>query len=411
MAQITDAAVARLKIPPGKIIFDTQLPGFGVRGLSDGRKSWVVQKRLGSQHVRKVIGDVALMPVKEARAEAMVLLAAIAKGEDPRTAALRQPGTLRELCEAYLEAKESKLRSRSLVELRRYLLAPGYWSVLHRLQLVELHRRHITDQARKIAKERGGVTGNRAHTALSGALSWGVKEGWCEHNVASGSNLPFEGERSRSRVLSPDELAVIWRAAGDETLGQFGPITRLLVALPMRRNEIGELRAREVDLEARLIRLPAERTKQGKPHTVPLNALASEVLRELMVDGGDGDYVFAGERGAMGYSLWHQGKQRLDALLSTAGASIPSWTLHDLRRSCRTYLGKLRVARDIAESLLGHSYRGEVEETYDRHDYWSEKVEGLARWDGFLRAALRGQADAYVKSFEPKPASVTELRA
>ena len=246
MAQLTDAAVARLKIPPGKIVFDAQLQGFGVRGVfPDGRKSWVVQKRLGSQHVRKVIGDTAVMPAKQARAEAQALLGAIGKGEDPRTEELRKPGTVLELANEYLavgERKGGKLSPRTKVELRRYLLK--YWKPLHRLQLVEVTRRTITQQARAIAKDKGGVTGNRAFVALSAMLSWGAREGWLDANPAINANLPFGEEKARDRVLSPDELAAIWRAAGDESLGLFGPIARLLLALPLRRSEIGGWRGR-----------------------------------------------------------------------------------------------------------------------------------------------------------------------
>ena len=417
MAQLTDAAVARLKIPPGKIVFDAQLQGFGVRGLSDGRKSWVVQKRLGSQHVRKVIGDTAVMPAKQARAEAQALLGAIGKGEDPRTEELRKPGTVLELTNEYLavgeKRKGGKLSPRTKVELRRYLLK--YWKPLHRLQLVEVTRRTITQQARAIAKDKGGVTGNRAFVALSAMLSWGAREGWLDANPAINANLPFGEEKARDRVLSPDELAAIWRAAGDESLGLFGPIARLLLALPLRRSEIGGLRADEVDLDQRLIKLPAERCKNRRPHTIPINELAVQVLRTAPTL--DGDTLFGGTRGGLiGFRNWATGSTRLNALLQAAGTPVENWTLHDFRRTCATRLGDLGVLPHVVECLLAHvsGFRAGVAGTYNRARYMDDMTEAMTRWAGYINACLTGATERYIESLRPPQAPaapVTELHA
>jgi integrase len=415
MALLTDAYVAKLRLAPGEREFDDKLSGYGVRGRKDGRLSRIIQKKLNGQTITIVVGDTAVVRDKEARARAMVLLAAIARGEDPRTEALRQPGTVRELVTAYLEAAEQSLRPRTLIELRRYLLAHGYWTPLHRLQLVELTRRHITQRAREIAKQRGGPTGNRAFVAFSGALSWGVREGWLETNPAIGANPPHEGEKPRSRILSPDELAAIWRAAGDETLGYFGPVVRLLLAVPLRRTEIGALRPNEVSFDERKITLSPERTKNKREHTVPINELVVRVLREIPVV--DGDTLFGGTRGGMnGYTAWGRGFKQLNALLRAAGTPVENWSLHDLRRTCATRLGELGVLPHIVECLLGHvsGFRAGVAGTYNRAAYLDDMTAAMGRWAGYISACLTGTTERYVKSLRPPqqpPAPATELHA
>jgi integrase len=52
------------------------------------------------------------------------------------------------------------------------------------------------------------------------------------------------------------------------------------------------------------------------------------------------------------------------------------FTVHDLRRTCRSLLASLRVPRHIAERCLNHKLRG-VEEIYDRYDYFDERKEAL----------------------------------
>jgi hypothetical protein len=91
MPRLTDACVAKLKLKSAQRVFDDKLAGFGVRGRKDGRLSWIVQRKLRGSTITMAIADTALMREKEARAKAMTLLAAIARGEDPRTEALRAP--------------------------------------------------------------------------------------------------------------------------------------------------------------------------------------------------------------------------------------------------------------------------------------------------------------------------------
>ena len=58
---------------------------------------------------------------------------------------------------------------------------------------------------------------------------------------------------------------------------------------------------------------------------------------------------------------------------------LPPWVNHDLRRTLRTGLSKLRIDRDIREAVLAHTRPG-VEGVYDRHDYFDEKRDALERW-------------------------------
>ena len=63
---------------------------------------------------------------------------------------------------------------------------------------------------------------------------------------------------------------------------------------------------------------------------------------------------------------------------------LPSWVNHDLRRSLRTGLSKLRIDFDVREAVLGHVRPGVVG-TYDRHDYQLEKKDALQRWAAYVQ--------------------------
>jgi len=75
-------------------------------------------------------------------------------------------------------------------------------------------------------------------------------------------------------------------------------------------------------------------------------------------------------------------KAKLDAL-----SGVSDWKLHDLRRTCRTGLGSLGVARETSERVIGHTL-GVLDEVYDRGSYREQKLDALARWEARLLAIV-----------------------
>ena len=113
-------------------------------------------------------------------------------------------------------------------------------------------------------------------------------------------------EKSRDRVLDLIELGAVWRLAPEA--GQpFGDIVRLLILTGCRKNEVGELRWREIDFDKAAINLPRHRTKNGRPHAIPLPPRAVEILRAQPETSSP--LVF-------GSFAWSRAKSKLDALLA-----------------------------------------------------------------------------------------------
>jgi integrase len=74
-------------------------------------------------------------------------------------------------------------------------------------------------------------------------------------------------------------------------------------------------------------------------------------------------------------------KRALDKL-----ALVAPWTLHDLRRTFRTNLGRLKVRPDIAERIVNHiTARTDMEETYDLYTYLPEMRETMEKWEAFVQ--------------------------
>ena len=128
-------------------------------------------------------------------------------------------------------------------------------------------------ELRTIIKERGPVAADRGRSTLSAFFGWAIGEGVVEVNPVVGTNKASKGV-SRERVLSDAEFVAIWNAA---PASDYGRIVELLMLTGQRRDEIAGLRLSELK-QAGMIALPAERTKNSRPHDIPLSIQAQAVL-------------------------------------------------------------------------------------------------------------------------------------
>ena len=277
-------------------------------------------------------------------------------------------------CLIEAKATQSEFRNRHY-EATEYHLNT-LWKRLHKLTLAAVNRATVAAQVRVIAKENGPVAANRARASLSAMFRWAIGEGLCEDNPVVGTNKQEEnGPRERS--LSDAETAAVWLAA---PANDYGHIVRLILLTGCRRTELGDLQWPEIDLEARTITLPKERTKNGQEHTVPLCDAALEILKAIPRREGR-DFVFGAGEG--GYSGWSKAKAALDK----AAKLKEAWTLHDLRRTVRTGFGTLGVLPHVAEAALNH-LPPKLIRTYDRNSYAKEIKAALDLWANHLAVAI-----------------------
>jgi integrase len=185
---------------------------------------------------------------------------------------------------------------------------------------------------------------------------------------------------ARDRVLSDAELTAVWRAS--DRNDDLSKIVRLLILLGQRRQEVGGMCWSELDLEHAVWRIPAERSKNKRPHTMPLPEAAMQVIRQVWRQR-DRDYLFG--RSERGFNGWNA-KAVLDER-----AGIAAWTLHDLRRSLASGLGDLGVQPHVIEAVLNHqTFKRGVSGTYNKSLYEREKVAALVLWSDHVNALVNG---------------------
>lgn len=395
--KFTKAAVAALKRPIDKadhVEWDDDLPGFGVR-LRGNSKTYLVQFRVGLQQRRESIGDVRKMQLDDARKAAQQRFAWAKLGIDPaaerakaRAAAVAATLTLGAVVDRYLATKETAHRPRTHEAARRYLTK--HWGSLRDRSLDSIKRADVAALLHDLTKTHGRIAAARARSQLSALYTWAMKEGLCEANPVASTNSPDAGVKPRERVLSDTEIKVMWTACRDDS---FGKIAKLLLLTGCRRDEIGGLRWDEVDFDTGAMSIPGTRTKSRKTLTLSLPAPALDILRSVpRIDGRI--HVF-GRQGGNGFGGWSATMTDLRLRIAAITGKAPDWTLHDLRRTMRSGLGRGAVPPHIAELAIGHARKG-IEATYDRYHYGAEIAAALDRWAGHVMAVVEGRESKVV---------------
>jgi integrase len=404
--ELTDTMAATLEPPPGKIEhfeWDSKLPGFGIRlrklGAEISRR-WYLQYRVGRQQRRESLGDVRKIRLDAARKIARTRFAQVELGQDPaadraatRIEAAAVKLTVGAVADRYLKAKRDTLRPSTYSSAVRYFEL--HWKALRQTPIGAVKRADVAAILQEMMAAHGKVAAARARSNLSALYSWAMREGLTESNPTIATNIPDAGVKSRERVLGDDEIRTIWNACLDD---DFGRIIKLLILCGCRRSEIGELRWSEIDLDSGVMTIDGKRIKNGRTLTLALAPAAIEILRSVP-RRDDREYIF-GKHGRGGFNAWSYCTIALNGRITTAtGRSLPAWTIHDLRRSMRSGLGRLGVAPHVAELVIGHA-KGGIIAVYDKHTYGPEIKTALARW-----------ADHVASVLEERPSNVVSWRA
>jgi integrase len=425
-----------LQLPAGKqdhIVWDDDIPGFGLRLRAGGSRNWVFQYALGDKQRRLSLGAAApesFSTVKDKdgngkdqiiklgiRDQAAQLHAKVKLGQDPASEKTdnrrRASDTFEAIAKKYLAAKKKSTRPGTYTETERHVLKHA--RPLNGLQVANIARRDIAALVSTIKENSGPVAANRVRSTLSDFFAWAMSEGidGIENNPVLGTKK--SEERSRERWLDDHELRLIWKCSGDD---HYGAIIKLLMLTGQRADEIASLQWSEIgevivreeridgvrlpEFGVNAIELPAERTKNKKPHLVPLSdaavALLAKQQRRVDDDGTLREFVFG--IGQRGFSGWSRCKERLDQRITKElGGELPHWTPHDARRTMSTIMNdRLDVLPHVVEAILNHvssqgSGKSGVSGTYNKALYLRQRVSALRLWADHLMAVVEGHQD------------------
>ena len=379
MAKLTTATISKrtveaLAVEKDTVYWDSELSGFGVRAYPSGSKYYVVQTRANGKAAKRVtVGRHGIVTAEEARRRAALIIARIKAGEEPLAepaAALAEGPTVGEIARRWLE-EHVKVRCKPrTVEMYTLIVRKHLLPALGRVPALAVDHGRVAELHHSM---RGTPSmANRTVEALS--RIWNSAEDRGELPEASNPcRLVVKNrERGRERFLSEEEFRRLGRALAEaEARGRGLSVhavaaIRLLLLTGLRRNEVLTLRWRDVDLDARELKL--EDSKTGA-RVAPLSPEAARVLAGIpRVEGNP--HVIPGQKPGTHLRNLNDPWDRI-----RRSAKLEDVRLHDCRHSFASRALALGEGLTMIGKLLGHT-----------------KVETTARYAHLARESVRESA-------------------
>ena len=397
--KFTDRFISSLKPETGKqdrMLFDTEVQGFGVRVGRSGVKTFILQARTRTGRTwRTPLGKYPTFNVVKARGRARELIGELAKGRDPfaeREEKRNRPAayTLGMAIEDWRAHRAAYGSPRYAAKAARTLLA----ALADRLNLpaVALSRSEIGALWSSWQGERAekGSTEGRSQrrlvaTRVRAVYRHAIKTGRLDPGDDPTLSLELPPRsKPRNRFLNDGELRRVWRAAGSLP-SPAGAYVRFLMTSVVRVREAAGAEWGEFDARRALWVIPEERMKGAAPHIVPLGAAA----RETLATAGPTHmrWVFPRRDGRNCLTSVDRVKAALDrALALDGGPPMQPWVLHDLRRSFATWAARNKIDSIVADKCLAHAPArlSATARVYQTHDFLEDRRDALQRYGEFL---------------------------
>ncbi len=282
------------------------------------------------------------------------------------------------------------------------------WSYVYALKITQRAEKHLLPNIGQMAiedikpmdvinvlklAEAGGRVDltTRIRQYITRAYRYGIGFGYCEQNPAS--ELPndiFEKavKENYAHTTDPKVLTQVLKAI-DSYTGDISTKKALELApyIFLRSKELAGIRWDEIDLEKRLIEIPAERMKKKRPHVVPMSSKVIEIIEYMQPLSGDCEYLFPSPRtkarpineGSLNPGLHRLGFKNIQ-------------TFHGFRHTASTMLNEMGFMGDVIEKQLAHEEANKVRGAYNKAQYLPQRKAMLQAWSDYLDGLKKGAA-------------------
>jgi len=269
-------------------------------------------------------------------------------------------------------ADQGQIRQRTVKEYGRYL---GVFPFA-RQAIGDVTPRQLIERLHTLDNRPGEK--EHAFRVARTFFRWCVREHLIEQSPLLRMAPPPTG-RPRERVLSEDELRVLWshvRTPGSS----FEALVAFLILTGCRRGEAAQLRWEWINQEQQTITFPGTITKNGRTHSIPYGDLTRDTLAHASRSCAHGVLAFPGRTAGI-ISGWGKLKARLDR-----DCQVVNWTLHDIRRTYATAMQRLGVRLEVTEQLLNHrASRAGVVGIYQQYGFEREMREAMLRFEKYVQ--------------------------
>lgn len=361
---------------------------------TDGRDEAGNPKRIEKKLGFGTYPEVSLKDARELRDEARAMLA---KGLDPadqkrrakQAAKIGAANTFAAVAETYIAKNVRDGLAENTVRKRRWLLRT-LQKALGQRPIAEIEPFAILDAVRPFEAAKNEEKAQRALNFVGLVYRFAV----ANQMVTSDPTRDLRGALANPKVkhhaaiLEPKKVGELLRAIDGY---EGNPITRyglqLSAMLFVRPGELRKAEWAEIDFDAAVWRIRAERMKGRIEHVVPLSSQAIAILREVQSLTGDGRFVFPSIR----TPARPMSENTINGALRRLGYTNDEMTAHGFRAMASTLLNESgKWSSDAIERALAHKDKDIVRAAYHRGTHWAERVEMAQWWSDHLDTLRTG---------------------
>ncbi|EJE3980328.1 TPA: tyrosine-type recombinase/integrase [Escherichia coli] len=356
---------------------------------TSGKKLWRFryQRPVSGSRTNLSLGSYPALTLAAARQIRDQHLTTLAQGMDPQQQ--QEQASEQRLIEldsifSTVAANWFQLKSKSVTED----YAKDIWRSLDKdvfpaigsIPVQEIKARTIVEALEPI-KARGALeTVRRLVQRVNEIMIYAVNTGLIDANPASGVGMAFEKPKKQNMpTLRPEELPKLMRSL---VMSNLSVPTRCLIEWQLltlvRPSEASGARWAEIDLDAKLWTIPAERMKAKREHIVPLSPQALDIIEVMKPVSAHREHVFPSR---------NDPKQPMNS--QTANAALKrigyggKLVAHGLRAIASTALNEHGFNADVIEAALAHTDKNEIRRAYNRSTYLEHRVDMMKWWGSF----------------------------
>lgn len=388
---LNDTRIKSLK-PKAKRYLVSDGGGLALEVMTSSAKIWRYRYSLhGKQQPLVTIGDYPAIGLQDARERARRYAEIVATGVSPIADAKKDRGASKALDSVsefadYWYKSEIENKSESYRKITRRVLDKDILPAIGNKSLADVNAGDVLAICDRIKGRGAPQAALVARNITKRMFEYAISRQAATINPAQQLVARYIATpQSRTRVLTPEEIGTVLRNVYASDMGRAFKLALHLLAITMvRKSELIEAEWSELDLDAAIWRIPAERMKKDREHWVHLSPQAVAMFTELRTLSHSEKFVLPMGRG---YGDRPISKSTLNQAVRAMDSDVQHFVLHDFRRTASTHLHEMGQSSDAIEKALAHSIKG-IKGVYNRAEYAEERRKILQLWAEFVDAQI-----------------------
>lgn len=361
----------------------------------DGKKFWRMRYRFAGKEQMLSFGEwphVSLAEARELRQKARDKMRAginpgAARKQDKAKAIVSAGNTFRAVATEWLDMHRADWRESHMTRVESQLKNDVLPAIGDR-PIADITPAEVLAIARKIEKRDALDQARRALQRMTAIFGLAVRTLRCESNPARELIGVIKNRKVQHHAaLALDQLPNFLERldalnAGEETKAAM----QMLILTASRSGEVRGMCWSEIELDAKLWRVPAARMKMDSDHLVPLSSQALAVLVRMRPLTGDGALVFPSPSRPRAPLT----ANALLMALRRMGYQTGDITMHGFRATFSTTMNELGYNPDVIERALAHVPGDKIRAAYHRAKYLEERHQLLQAWADLIDSKRSG---------------------